>query len=376
MAAIMQKNTSETCREWIASILRGDGCGEMPVTEDAVLAAAGDEGVVALLRGALGAGPAASRDDLTALTKRLLAAEREQVAAEILRNAEAQRVSTILLDAGLPFLLLKGAALAYRIYERPHQRPRCDLDLLMPTAAVVESARPLLKSLGYAGSAVGTDTLLSNETEFRRQASGGSVHWIDAHWALTGNALFGTRFGYAELALDSVCIPCFPPAVRGLGDVHALIHACLHRVSNMRSGQEDRLIWLYDVVLLAGRLSPAGWERLVALATDRGVAGPVLGGIEAAKYWLSCSAPESVFESLRCAAANEPFDLRHAKQRGYLEWHSFRALPARLRGRWLWEKLFPSAAYIEEWSGRRGRGVAAAHYARRLLNLTHLFRRQ
>ena len=367
------RDTSEACRGWIASVLRGEGGADLPATEDVVVATAKDEGVAPLLLDALADSPPAVRDAAAALTPRLVAVMRDQVAVEMLRAIEARRVTDALLGAGVPFLVLKGAALAYRVYERPHHRPRCDLDLLMPAVTVVESARPLLESLGYEASSVQIDTLMTNETPFRRQAPGGKVHWIDAHWALTNNALFGTRFGYDELLRESVALPGFAPDARGLGDVHALIHACLHRVANMPHSMGDRLIWLYDILLLAKRLPPGDWERLAELAADRGVAGPVLGGLEAAGRWLSCPQPVHVLQLLRQAAMNERFDMRRAHRRSHLEWHNFLSIPRRLRARWMWKNLFPSPAYIEAWRDDRG-PVAAADYWRRLRRITGFFR--
>jgi len=50
------------------------------------------------------------------------------------RVVELREVLAALAGAGLPVLLLKGAALAYTLYPEPHLRDRSDTDLLFPVS--------------------------------------------------------------------------------------------------------------------------------------------------------------------------------------------------------------------------------------------------
>jgi hypothetical protein len=143
------------------------------------------------------------------------------------------------------------------------------------------------------------------------------------------------------------------------------VHACLHRVANLPFGQGDRLIWLYDIHLLAGRMDADGWRDLAALAGGRGIAGPVHAGLQACQDAFLTPMPARVLEALATAAGGEAFDMRRAGSRFYQERHNFRNLPPGQRLPWLWQKLFPSAAYVREVHGWQGSTLAGL-YLRRL----------
>ncbi|MFB1488898.1 MULTISPECIES: hypothetical protein [unclassified Thiocapsa] len=81
--------------------------------------------------------------------------------------------------------------------------------------------------------------------------------------------------------------------------------ACLHRIANIRTGRANRLIWLYDIHLLAGTLEPDQWRSLEALARARGFAGLLLDGLLAASARLGTRLPDETVETLRDSAASQ-----------------------------------------------------------------------
>ena len=360
--------TYDLRREWIAAALRGE-CPGWPASAvgdvEGMLDVAEDEGVCALLdetlraRAAPWTVPIAFSDGIAAIAHR-------QVVIELLRRGDLARVVQALAAADIPMLLLKGAALAYGAYPAPCMRPRGDTDLLLRDTAAVERCKPVLAELGYAASNVPTTTVMAYELVFRRSGQGDHVHWIDAHWALANNALHARCFDFDELAAESVALPMLGEAARGLGDVHALLHACMHRVSNLPFAIGDRLVWLYDMDLLLRRLRPPDFDRLRELATQRGLAGACWDGLRATAAAFATPLPDGLLAALEQAARNERFDIRKASRRWYQEWHSLRALPSAKRGAWIREKLFPHPAYMRELHAIDNRWKLAWSYARRL----------
>ena len=65
-------------------------------------------------------------------------------------------------------------------------------------------------------------------------------------------------------------LPCSRThAAWGLGAAHALLHACVHRASNLSAGLGDRLKWLYDLHLprpaeMVTLKDPADFRRILA----------------------------------------------------------------------------------------------------------------
>ncbi len=141
--------------------------------------------------------------------------------------------------------------------------------------------------------------------------------------------------------------------------MHACLHACLHRLSDLSNGGRDQLRWLYDLHLLALSLDADAWEALIALAQDRGLAGICADGLGDAAEVFFTPLPERAMAALRSAGVAEPLDPKRMRNWLYFQRQNLRALPThRARLRWLWQRLFPTADYREDV------GVAAGGFAR------------
>jgi hypothetical protein len=187
---------------------------------------------------------------------------------------------------------------------------------------------------------------------------------VDIHWRLSNSALHADRFSFDELMAASVAIPSLGPNARGLGPVHATLHAAMHRASNIEIGVGDRLKWLYDFVVLEKHLGPDEWSQLVVLARERQLAGVTLSALEATSAMFGTVFPEGVLAALREAAQGEPLDASRLDDWAYMQAQTMRALPgwgAKLR--WLWQRVFPSRDYMTYLYGDRG-GYAALMWER------------
>ena len=86
--------------------------------------------------------------------------------------------------------------------------------------------------------------------------------------------------------------------------VHALLLACMHRATHKQTPllcrivvayySANRLIWLYDIHLLAKSLSYPQWHDVVRLARDKGLRATCLDGIERAGTCFHTSCPDFV----------------------------------------------------------------------------------
>ena len=134
---------------------------------------------------------------------------------------------------------------------------------------------------------------------------------------------------------------------RALGDVHALLLACMHRLAHAGTGQGNRLIWLYDIHLLAGRLTPSQWALCLDTAARRGLSSVCLDGLLAARRHLATEWPAAVDAALRPAAARDWLTPRLLAGNVGKLLAVYRSLPdGRSRLTWLREYLFPDADYM------------------------------
>ena len=355
-------------RDWLAAAIRGDQphWPEAPAgTVEDMLAVAEAEGVSALLDRVVRATDAAWVVPAE-FTDALAAAAHQQMMVDLFRRGELVRVMRVLSAAGIPALLLKGAALSYWAYPAPYLRPRGDADLLFPDTEAIECCKPVLAGLGYTASNVPTTTAMAYQLVFRHDTENGHIHWIDAHWALANSALYAGCLNFDELRAEAITLPGLGDDARGLGRIHALMHACIHRVCNLPHGSGDRLIWLYDMDLLARRCSAQDFDRLIDLAVQRGLAGACWDGLHSAIAAFATPLPKGLLKGLERASRDEAFDIRKARRRWYQEWHNLRMLPVAKRWRWAWEKLFPHPAYMRELYSIDNRWSLGWVYLRRL----------
>ena len=163
----------------------------------------------------------------------------------------------------------------------------------------------MLQTLGYQRPNAVAGDLIIHELGCYKTGHGGLTHALDVHWRLNNAALFAERLTFAELAAAAVPIPALGPHARGLGSVHALLLACMHRVASLPEGIADRLIWLYDIHRLAQRLTEEQWQEVATLAEERALCGPCLDGLGSAQTWFATVLPDEVLSRLRAGADRE-----------------------------------------------------------------------
>src|SRR5450755_1065339 len=72
-------------------------------------------------------------------------------------DAATAEMVTAFRVAGIRSILLKGAAIAARLYDEPSERPYCDFDLLVELARYTDAGE-IARGLGYRHELDGTPT--------------------------------------------------------------------------------------------------------------------------------------------------------------------------------------------------------------------------
>jgi hypothetical protein len=292
-------------------------------------------------------------DDL----RRLLQREaRQRIALELLHKQELITVLDLLGQAGIRPLLLKGTPLAYTLYAAPSLRTRGDTDLLIRSEERETVAR-LLTDRGYRSPNAVSGELISRECCYGRKDDLGAAHKLDIHWDVSNRHLFAQALRSELLHAESVPVSALGENARTLGTVHALLLACLHRISHIHAPYyigatphygPDRLIWLYDIHLLAAAMDRAGWERFAQAVEGWRFAGICLDGLRQTQRTLATRLPEDVIARLSAAAEQSELSaayLRGGKLNTLVT--NIRALPHwRERVALLKEHAFPPAPYM------------------------------
>ena len=277
-----------------------------------------------------------------------------------------RQVLDALAAAGLAPLLFKGAALAYRHYSHPWLRPRLDTDLLIREDEAGDAAA-VFERLGFFRVPRPTGEHVTHQFNYRTMSPGICLEY-DVHCRLLDPEVFSGLLSYDELAREAVPVPPLGPAARSIGDVHALIVACTHRVAHHYD--TDSLLWVYDIDLLARRLDKRGWNELTALASERRIRQVCARGLGLAADFFGAPVPAEVWAHLTSAHEVEPTAayLRPHLRRVDILRSDLHALGGwGVRAQLLREHLLPAPRYVLASYGQTHSSLLPVLYVHRIL---------
>jgi hypothetical protein len=261
-------------------------------------------------------------------------------------------------------LLLKGPALAQRLYAHGESRAYFDVDLLVPPWDLA-SARIALTKLGYKSFDVSGVIDLGgvvHDEVWAGQGDRSDGIWIDLHWRLSGCAA-GADVVWNELARGRDSIELRGREVAILGDdglaLHLALHAAQHGlgdrkpIEDLRRGIER---WTFEVWRSAARVAEKV-QGVPAFAAGLRLVPP--GAQLASRLGLP-------------PTAGLEWEIMHRERRPRGTFHleaMAQARGLRERARVLLRSLFPSREWIEQqfpWA-RRSRPLLLAAYARHVI---------
>lgn len=307
-------------------------------------------GVMALLHSRLRAGewPAEVMQQLrsAAIQQAMWELRHQQLVSQALAALAANSIQPI---------LIKGTALAYSLYPDAALRSRGDTDLVIDEAHK-QCTHVLLQSLGFRRHSAVSGETVSYQATYTYSTPEGNKHSLDLHWKTSNSEVLAKLFTYDELKHSARPLSRLSPHGLEACPVHALLIACVHRsthkqqpytVQSVAHHNANRVIWLYDIHLLAGRLDPQEWGRFTQLAQDKGLRAVCLDGMRQAQEHFHTAYPPDVIESLARPGPTELPAVYLESNALRQQWMDFVALGnASRRVRYLLETLFPAADYM------------------------------
>ena len=97
-----------------------------------------------------------------------------------------------------------------------------------------------------------------------RAEAGGLEHVVDLHWRVANPQAVSRVLSHAELAARSQLIAVPGGRLRVPCPADALVLACVHRAAHHQDAHD--LLWLFDIHLVASRLSEAEWRAVAGTA--------------------------------------------------------------------------------------------------------------
>lgn len=281
-----------------------------------------------------------------------------------------ERIARRFNRAGVPLMVLKGAAFQLRLYEHPGQRPMDDLDLLVLPRDVAR-AQSLLTELGCRPGAplVRPDFFPRFYYEIEYIAGDVFPLKVDVHarpfrplrYAATLPAdAFWQHAEPVRIGTAAVRVPAPDEML-----IHLATHASVHGLTRPR--------WLQEIKLWAEHCAERlDWPRLVATAAAWKLTLPVRYALLRVERDYGAFVPATIREQLctarvgwrdRLALWHAPRDAAHPV--GHVAVNALCAADVRFAASYLRAVCWPSRAHMAEWYGREHPGwVACAHAAR------------
>jgi hypothetical protein len=202
------------------------------------------------------------------------------------------RLLDTLAAAGIPTLVLKGAALAGTVYDEPALRPMEDFDLLVPRTHFARAVAATLAA-GWSFDPPLADPephfVFQHAVGFRRDGGGA----VDLHWTAAGLPVNGSEARAVQESSQPHRIG--DRETRTLGPADQLLQICTH--ATRFNPDIPPIRWAADACLLLAR-EPFPWDTLIALARARGLTLVMHRTLEYLRDGLDADIPEDVMTAL------------------------------------------------------------------------------
>lgn len=378
MAGERRLSADETA---IDELLAGALRGEASAWPDNQSAALGVERI--LYHGVSGLIVARARD-LGGWPSVLLEPAREQAIAQAMWEMRHKPLLAGLLaafaDDGITALLLKGSALAYDLYPAPSARARSDSDVLVAPSDL-NRARSVLGRLGFERGH--NEERVTGDLKLQEvwgvAGDGGNHHSIDLHWHLLNAPTLRKVMEFDACAVAPLALPRLGPGAMAMNRVATLVHTSIHRAMHITNPYfvdgvtyygGDRLIWAYDIALLASALTDVEWEAFASVALAQGVATAALDGLNIASRRLGAEIPNHVSRRLGEAKGEAASDYLLRAGQARRSWSDLRAIGG-FHGKiaYATSRALPSASFMRSKYPDMAARPLAALYARRVFEL-------
>ncbi|MCI0645024.1 MAG: nucleotidyltransferase family protein [Chloroflexi bacterium] len=269
------------------------------------------------------------------------------------RWAELQELLAAMAQENIYPLVLKGAAWAELYYPSPALRPSNDIDLLVRRAEYERVKRLLLaKDYTLRKGEMRGPAIWGLEEEF--MPAGPQRFGVDLHWSLSPHALVRRKMFVEPLFERAATMP--NSAMRFLAPVDALVHAATHLVYAHFSN--IRLIWLYDIHLLAQEIERLqAWPAVLARSQEWQARLALLVALELSDEWWGTPSAAEVKDLSHYPPTKEEWRVfevalytrSHGRRQTWLRWHLFqlRNLNNRQRLAYLLNKALPNRLEID-----------------------------
>jgi len=290
---------------------------------------------------------------------------RDQAAMDLVYEKELVDVLASLADSCVRPLLMKGMSLSYTHYPARGLRPHYDIDMLIRKEDI-NDVFDVMEKHGYQYQRI--DDLLTRQIGFSKKGPFNIDLVFDIHWHISNRPLFLNTLTYTEINREGIHIPELGDNAYTLNPIHALLLACLHRVAEGAFGENENLLWLYDIHLLLSAMSKSEFRKFIVQVNRKQILAICLDALNTSAQLLNTDIPAWAIEALSGDTTAEPSArlLKSGAPR-YKISDLYRIPGLRNKFSGVLEALFPPSAYMMHYEKSSNKFLLPVFYTRRIL---------
>lgn len=224
-------------------------------------------------------------------------------AHELATAPKIRHLLTRLQESGVRPIVLKGTAIAYTHYSENSIRTRGDIDLLLPRSDLPH-AFSIMEAAGY--KFVFRQGFLGQELGFVDTSPEPKSLPLDIHWRGSSYVLLAHVLDIDDIIDSAIEIPQLAPLPCAMSPVYALLHACVHWAKHTASGDSIRILWMYDIHLLAKGLNKSEIAHFTDGVTQKRISQICQAALASVERKLPCENLGLLLENLDRAQQPEP----------------------------------------------------------------------
>lgn len=316
--------TNPTLWKTLAKAITGQPTDFGSYEGNEILNQATRHGIGTLLYTQLQAGTITGTSDT--LNKNLKSATYPQVAHDMVLNDATQKLLDLLAANQIPALLMKGTPVAFLYYPNTYLRTRCDTDIYIDEDDLQKTAE-LLSAHHYELSGLGSRKHSSKQFVAAIESVQKKFLHFDMHWKLSNRVMFRSTLPFKECLQSSQPVTGLGPNARALSITDLMIHACIHRIAHGRNTERNRLIWLYDIHLMAEAMSATELDDFLLKAKQKAIATLCADALETCQAIFNTSLTEHLLADMRKDSKREASAKLIEASKLRWAWEDLRALP-------------------------------------------------
>lgn len=317
-------NTKDTLWKALAQAITGQATSLDEFNDEEILRQAGQHGVDLLLYTHVQAGTVTGLGE--SLVQQLKSTVYPQVVHDMVLNEATKKLLDLLITNKIPALLLKGTPMAFLYYPNTYLRSRCDTDLYIDEEQLQKTAE-LLSAHKYELSGLGVRKHSSKQFVAAIESVQKNFLHFDVHWKLSNRVIFRSTLPFNECFQSSQPVAGLGPNARALSLTDLMIHACVHRIAHGRNTERNRLIWLYDIHLMAETMSDTELDFFLVKAKQKAISVLCADALETCQAIFNTTLPEHFPARLKNDSKREPSAKLIEASKLRWAWEDMRSLP-------------------------------------------------